>query len=163
MASALTDEARTFRVIVLHPTRWQKVLYKLKISRRYKEFKMKPLVLGKMVDISRLMIEIDTSGFTKNNIYEKASRLVISTSAIFAEIVAIAVCESRKPSKSDIKFLYDNLSVKQIAAAAGAVMQQNDLTSFLSGIASIKGVNILEANPEVVEESLASTESLEAS
>lgn len=111
-----------------------------------RSFTLNPITMGSLVRISKLLLDIDLNVYDTKNIFESNYKSIIQHSQPLAEIVAIAIKNSkRKPSKASIDFIINNFTSKELLMVISIVLRQMDLTSFMSSIISVKGMNIMES------------------
>lgn len=139
-AEAVTDQATTIEVDILHPTLWQRIR-----KQKKKTFKLQPATLGTLVKISKELLSIEVDEADKGNWMVLSQKLMHAHSNRLAKVIAIAIVNSKEdPPKSLIDFIEYNMTAKEMATVAAHVLDKMDIRSFVSSIISIKGVNILE-------------------
>lgn len=105
-----------------------------------KSFEIRPLTLSQLHRISKLILDIDIKD-TASGVFE----LIKNHSTTCAEIIAIAVTDSKKkPSKKLVNLLFNNLDHRDMDTAITIVAQQMDILPFMSTMASIKTLSVLE-------------------
>lgn len=160
LADVITEKPVKFRVNYVYPTPLEKLLIRLRVKKPYREFEIKPIVLGKLVEISKLMLAFDPStvNLAKGGLAREISRIAVEHGEQLAEIVALAVHPGKEVPQSLIEFLKNNLSHKALQEAATVVLNKLDVQSFLISIISLHGVQVLKTgmSPQK-EEIIAST------
>lgn len=148
LGRAIVQEPTKIQVDILHPSWTQKLLIKLKIIKPYREYILKPTTLGRLILISRLMLHFDIKPFEEKKVLENTYTLAGDKGHILAEVIAIAISNSRdKPPPGLINFIIDNFSIIDINRISAIVLNNLNVTDFLSTIISLTGVNIL-ADPD---------------
>lgn len=127
-------------------------LQKWGIAKKKRAFTLKPIYLGTLVKISKILLSIDIKlpGDQENN---KAGKLldanyhaITEHSESMATIIALAIQNDKRPvSKRLVQFILNNFSSKEVLAVLSLVLHQMDLTSFMSSIISVRGLNVLES------------------
>ena len=123
-------------------TTWpEKLLVKLRLRKEKRVFHVKPLVLGSLVRISKILLSIDKSKLTKEALENKQElfninfELMQRHSLQMAEVVAIAVTnEKKEPSKDLVNFFLYKLTAKELMAVFTVIMQQMNVQDFISSI-----------------------------
>jgi hypothetical protein len=145
-ADAIAQEPVILRITLKHEEKLDRLKIKLGIKKPYRDFKVKPLVLGKMMQISKLLIDIDLSG---NHISKdplgQINKISMQHTETLAQIVAIALHPGKKTPGSLVRFLLDNLEIKELERVALIVLKSLEIQSFLNTIITLKGVQILKS------------------
>jgi hypothetical protein len=146
VANTLLEKSVTIEVDILNPGWFEKFLIKRGWKKPKRTFIIKPLCLGSLIKISKLILEIDVSIIGEKNYQEVGYKLMKGYSHVLAEIVAIAIINAKTdPPKELTSFLLHNLSAKELLSISMLVLKQLDTSSFIASIISIRGVNILQA------------------
>lgn len=146
VADAVTDKEIHFEIIIHPQNRLHRWLQKKKYRPLKEKFTLKPLVVGNVYRISRLLLKIDTDLLKGKNYLDIAHQLVTDHAMMMVEIVAIAIQNTRaEPSKKLMDLLKENLSAEEMAVLVKYVMKQMDLESFIVSIISMRGLNVLES------------------
>lgn len=162
VSEAISDNKKSFVVPIASPTILDRIRFVLGLAKPYRRFKVKPLVIGKLAAISRIMLAIDATGIDAANVYEKAEAATAKYTWHLARMIAISVCKGRSPSKTLVKFFRDNLTIEDMTGAVALIRNQNDTITFLNGIVSLKALSLIEMmNPKVEETNKASTDTSE--
>lgn len=108
-------------------------------------FYIKPVTLGNLSRISKLLLEINVEGFDPGKFLESNYELLDKHGKAIAEVVAIAITNTKAyPSKELIDFIRFNLNAKDLLKVLGIVLKALDVSSFTLSITLIKGLNVLE-------------------
>ncbi len=141
VSDAVTQEAVTFDIDLLPNNKFQKWLQKIGWKKKKRSFEIKPLTLNQLQRVSKILLEINISDLSADGILN----IMMNHSRSAAEIVAISVTESRaKVSKSLVDLFFNNLSKNDMTLALQIVLQQMSVVNFITTIASIRSLNILE-------------------
>lgn len=117
-----------------------------------KGFEIKPICLGTLFKISKILLSIelkmpDLKGENANgNLLDANYQAIVKHSGSMAEIVALAIQNDKhRVSKKLVTFILNNFTAKEMLGVLSLVLKQMDLTSFMSSIISIRGLNVLES------------------
>jgi hypothetical protein len=117
-----------------------------------RKFVIRPLTIGTMTRISELILRIDQDAFKSGDTLTAFHTLISSNSKTQAYIIALAITNSKeKPHNDLVEFLLYNLTAKELEALVAHVVDSMDIESFINSIISIRGINILEMNPQTAE------------
>lgn len=145
VANTTTDEPVLITVDIVPTSALHAFLQKKKLLPKQRTFQLSAIKMGSLIRISKLLLEIDVSVFDFSNIMESNYKAIVQHSERLAECVAIALQNGRvAPSKKLTAFILRNFSTKEMLGVLAIVVKQMDLTSFMSSIISVKGMNILE-------------------
>lgn len=140
----------------------EKILQKIKLKRketkpRIVEFKLTSCKLRTMVRISRLFLNLDSSPMPDvKDVLEYAYKSIDTNAYLLAEILASAI-HNRKDEvpQSLIDLLYDNIKPRELRYFMDVVVDKLNVSDFISSIALVRNLNVIEASPEVMEELIA--------
>jgi len=148
VADAMLEESFDFEVTVNAPG----FLHKLGLLPKSRVFSIKPLCLGSLVRISKILMDIEKFDLTRP-LMEIAPEQIVKHAKSLAEIIAIAVTNSpAPPSYGLVCFLYDNLTAAELFEVIERVKKQMDVADFLASIVSAKGMNVFQAATEATPE-----------
>lgn len=146
------ESSINLRVDVAPVNRLHKLLQKAGILPRVKSFDMRPICLGSLIRISKLLVDIEfvMPGKDEPNrngkILQANYDTILKHTGAMIDIVAIAINNNDKPAPDKLKrFIQRNFTTKEMQGVLATVLQQMDLTSFMTSIISIKGLNVLES------------------
>lgn len=106
-----------------------------------KSFTIKPLTAAQLHKISTLVLSIDMADLSANGVFN----ILKDQLMIACKVVAVAVTDSRKePSKKLIDTFYHNLDHNDLETALKIVFQQMEVVNFISTMASIRNLSVLE-------------------
>ena len=149
VADSVTNEPVKITVDI-KPQGWvDRVLKKLGLIRPVKTFFITQVTLGNLIRISKLLRSIDGSIFNfKNNenILENVYYAMEKHTTSLSTIIAISLYNKKDmPDKSLVDFVETNFNSENMLSVVSVVIKQMDVTSFMTTIISIKGINILES------------------
>lgn len=161
MADQLVEKPIVIKIEILKPSLKEKAFIQLGIRKSYRSFTLKPIVLGKLIQISKLLLKIDMEQVDKSNLILETALLANAQGYALAEIIATALTTKKHASKKLIEFIVENVTVKDLQYLAMIVVSSLDVSDFLSTITTLTGINLLksEVSPQR-EEIIASTDSL---
>lgn len=151
-ADALLGNGITITVDVQAATWYDRLLQQWKWRPAQRTFIIKPLVLGSLIRVSKLLLSIDNSLLTKDlledrfGLFNANYALMQKHSGAMATIIAIAVTNTKaEPSEKLVNFFLYNLTPKELSQLFAVVVSQMDVVSFTSSIISVRGLNVLES------------------
>lgn len=157
VSKAVTEEATSFEIDVKPQNKTHTFLQKIRLKPTKKKYLIRPLTLGTMARLSRLANLLQIKDLTKENFREINYDLAENSGGSLAEMIALAVTNSREyPDNKLISFLLYNLTAKELLTAVQIVLVQMDTQNFISTIASIRSLNILEKREKENDKSEAS-------
>lgn len=127
-----------------HPWFWWKTV------RVTREFEIKPLTLGSLIRISKIILDIDPDLFNQERVLEAIYEAIDEHGPELARVVAIAFTNSRRePAESLVSFIQESITTKQLREVITVIIMQMDVRSFMTSIVSIRGINLLtmKTNP----------------
>lgn len=149
VSDTVTNEPVKVTVDIKPQNKWDKFLRWVKVSPPMKTFYISQITLGNLIRISKLLTSIDSSIFNpknNDNILNNVYKAMEDHGHSLAVIVAISLYNKKDmPDKSLIEFVETNFTAKEILSVVSVVIKQMDVTSFMTTIISVKGINILES------------------
>lgn len=114
-------------------------------------FVMRPIFLGSLIRISKVLMSVDmkipdgTNGKPDGaTLLDANYQAIIQHAESLARIVAMAIDnKDREPSGKLVKFIVRNFTTAEMLGVLAHVLKQMDLTSFMSSIISVRGLNVL--------------------
>jgi hypothetical protein len=133
----------------------QRILVKLRLRKEKRVFEVRPLVLGSLIRISELLLSIDKQSITQEKLEDKQQFLSLNFELMrkhsrqMAEVVAIAVTnEKKEPDNTLTDFFLYHLTPGELLEVFMVIVQQMNVSGFINCIISIRGINVMEMNPE---------------
>ena len=145
-ADALTEKSIGI-TITTNERHWLKRWF----SKKVHVFELRPLSLGTMIKISRILVSIPEGLFDgKPNLKQLAASTVVEHGEQLAQMIALALVNRKEdPPVSMVNLILHNMTASDILGVCQAVFTQMDTHSFLRSIISIRGINMLtEMNPQ---------------
>jgi hypothetical protein len=144
VSDSLLENCLTVNVDV-YPTSWLHGKFQQwGIAAKKKVFLLRPIHLGVLIRISKLLVSTKLEIPKKEQFLEWNYQAIESHGETLAMIIALAIRNNKKEAdKSLVRFILANFTAKEIFKVLSSVLQQMDLTSFMSSIISIKGMNVL--------------------
>lgn len=145
VADVVTNEPITLSVDILPKNRAHAYLQRRGWLPTKKVFTLKGATLGTMVKISKLLLDVDISHFKTELLLDSNYRSISTDGPKMA--LAIAHCIHNRPgqpAKSLVDFILYNFTAQELYRTLTLVLKQMDVSSFMTSIIYIKGVNILD-------------------
>jgi hypothetical protein len=119
-------------------------------------FELKPINLGSLIKISKLLLSIDDKINSQDWLNSSYSTMEKHGYSI-AKVIAIAIHNRKSdPPASLVNLVLHNFTSKELLSTLAIVLKQMGVSHFISSIVSMKGLNILEASPKEQGSSIAS-------
>jgi hypothetical protein len=145
VADTATDRPIEISIDIFPSNRLHAFLQAKGISPKVKKYNIRPITLGNLIRISKLLLGIDMTIFNRSSIMESNYQLIDKHTRQLAEIVAIAIHNSRHaPSESLINMVVDNFTCKELLGTIHIILKQMDISNFMSSIISVRGLNVLD-------------------
>jgi hypothetical protein len=154
VGQTLTSEPIVFKVQIVNPSIREKVLIKLKRMKPYREFKVKPLVYGKLIQISTELLKMNLSALETENLQRACYNILRDFHSNYAHILAIALTPGKRPSESIKEFLIDNTTPEEILHLCNIIVQKMDLQNFLRTIGCFQNFRVMQAPSPMNQEEL---------
>jgi hypothetical protein len=156
VADTILEEGIDIDFDVRSQGRWHSLLQWLRIKPKVVTKRLKPVTLGTLIKISKLLIDIDMSVFDMKNLLESNYQAIVKHGGAVAKIVAIAIDGRRADPPQDlVDMVIDNFTAKELQATTALIFGQMDIENFMLSIFSVKGgMQILEKS-QVQEELIA--------
>ncbi|HEY4207980.1 MAG TPA: hypothetical protein VGM31_14250 [Puia sp.] len=134
----------------IQPRGWlHQLLQRRRLTAVKKVLTIRPITLGNLVRISRILLQIDLKSITGNNLVNLNFQLIDLYGHSMSEIVAIAVYNRKAPPpQSLIDLVNTEFTSADLARAIGIVLRQMDLSSFTSTIISARGLTVVSPNEQ---------------
>jgi hypothetical protein len=143
-SDAVIDKSMTIHVDVNPQSRLDAWLIKKGIKKKKRSFIIRPIYLGSLIRISRILLSIDLSTYNAKDLNSNYEMIDRNTGHV-ARVIAIAIQNNKhEPDVGLMRFILNNFSTADMMSVLTVVVKQMDLLSFMSTIVSIKGMNILE-------------------
>jgi hypothetical protein len=144
VADTLTEEPIELTVDVPSKKWWQRLLVRVGLRARKRVFQLRPLNIGNLARISKLLLAINLKSDTPD-LQTRIYHAMNDHSEHIEEIIAIALKNgTERPTEKEIKFVRDNFSARETRYTFGLVLQQMNVQDFMLTIVSLRGANILE-------------------
>lgn len=116
---------------------------------------LKPITLGTLIKISKLLIDIDMSVFDMKNLLESNYQAIVKHGGTVARIAAIAIHGRPGDVPADIvNAVLNNFTTRELQGTMQVILGQMNVQDFMFSIISIKGMN-MEMSPSNQEETIA--------
>lgn len=155
VADAVLENRITLTVTVEPRTKKDRFLQRIGLMPKERVFDINPLCFGTMIKISRLLLDIDIEIFKKGNMLDAVYKVLDAQGDSIATIVAMAIVNRKQdPDRSLIEFIKDNFTAQEILQAVMIVVKQMDVTSFMTSIVSMRGLNLLQETSQKMTEGI---------
>jgi len=139
-SDAIIEKGIDFDITVANPN----ILHRLKILKTKRQFIIKPLFMGTVISMCKILITIDNIDKEKEYISQGIESIAEHADKMI-EIIAIAITNSEKrPSRILKKFIKCNLTNIEIFELLSIVTTQMRIMEFLQCIVLVKGLNQME-------------------
>lgn len=140
-ADALLEKGIKIKITTQEKKFWQR-----KPREKIHEFELKPLCLGSLIKISKIILKIDPELFKNEfSIQELTFHFSDTLGRDISRIVAIAIVNSKDdPTEELIDLIENNLTSNQLLQVFKHILELMDVSSFMSSIILIKGTNLLK-------------------
>lgn len=138
----ILQEGIDFYVTVNNPN----ILHKIGLLKKKHYFVLKPLVLGTLLRISKIMVDIKfKEQIDKENWQEQGIAAMAEHINALVEIIALAIRnDESKASRKVIKILKKNATVTEMLAITSYVLGQMNVSDFMKSIISVKGMSLIK-------------------
>lgn len=156
-SDTILQEPVTLTVDVRPTGTIHRLLQKWSLQPAKRTFHVRPLTLGTLVRISKLLLAIDVKSVDDLKALGANYQLMGGHGKAIAEIIALAVTNTKaRPAKSLIDFFLHNLTPQELVAVLLIVVKQMDIQSFSLTIVLILGLQIQkETSPKDPKEIIA--------
>lgn len=145
----ITEKPVLIHIDILPKNAVHKWLQARKMLPAQRTFTLKPLTLGTLLRISKVLLKIDTGAFNQDAFLDSSYKLMAQHSRRVAHILALAVTNSKAlPDKSLIAFFLYNLKPDELLALLTMVLQAMRINSFMNGLILARGLNLIAASKE---------------
>ena len=146
------QEPVSLSVDIFPGSAWQRKLQQWGWIPKQRVFTIRPIYLGTLVRISKLLLSIEFNLPDGSKDPLKAGQLldtnyqaILQHSHTLASIVALAIQNNDKePDRQLVAFVLRYFTTQEMMGVLGLVLKQMDLSSFMSSIISVRGLNVLE-------------------
>lgn len=145
VGEAILQEPIRFEIDVIPQNFIERKLQDWGIRPRTKVYSIRPIVLGNLIRISKIISKIDVSALKEGNLLEGNYKIMEKDGEGLARIVAIAISNTKAgPPERLVKFLLWNFTSAELAGIVLLVLRQMGLQNFMNTIISIRGLNVLD-------------------
>lgn len=144
VSDAILEQPATITVDVIPQNGIQRKMQHWGITAKQRVYTIRPLTLGTLIRISRILLGINMALPDRDKILEVNYETIDKHGEKLARIIALAIRNNRsEPDEKLEKFILQNFNCKEMFKVLSLVVSQMDLTNFMSSIISIKGMNVL--------------------
>jgi hypothetical protein len=142
-AETIVSKPIKIKIDIVNPTFKEKILLKLKRIKPFREFEVRPLTYGKLMQITEILTSMDVEQFIGGDLQQACYSLLKDFKNNHAEILAIALTPGRKPCGKIKDYIIDNTTPQEGLKLCSIVLKQMDLSSFISSIVLMNGLKLL--------------------
>ena len=149
----ILDNGVAFDVTVNRPG----ILHRIGLFPKMHTYIVKPMKLGTLFSISKLLSEMESSEISDNiDLFQTGIAEIIKHKDKILHIVSLAILNRRNTWYTKIKvyflkrFLNDNLTAKELLQLLILVTNQMDVKDFLASTVLIKKLNLIETEKKAV-------------
>lgn len=151
-ADTILEKSVRIDIDILTPKWWERLLIKLRLLPAKRSFEIRPATLGNMIRISKILLDIDVTGYRSSASRMEANYQVYEKHGVkLAQIVAIAITnKEQEPESNLVNFIKENVTASELVSVVSVVLKQLDVVNFMSTIISIKGgMSLLNAEETI--------------
>lgn len=149
-AETILDEPIVLTVDIKPQSKFHSLLQRLRIKPKKINYSIHGTTLRNMLRISKLLIDINLKPIPDNGVTEWSYNILITESERMAEIIAIAIHNSRSERpRSLINLIMDNFTASELKGVTSLVLDRLNVADFINSIASVRTMNLLsQASPQ---------------
>lgn len=149
VADTTLQEPVSLSVDIKPRNRVDRLLQQWGILPKKRVFLITPICLGTLLHISKILLSIDVQIHQdQQKLLETIYQAISSHGEKMAQIVALSIQNSNSPvDPALVDFILRNFTAREMMSVLTIVVKQMDVSSFLSSIISIRGLNVLETPP----------------
>jgi len=141
-------ESPSYSFHVDYPVKKRKFLKVITETER-KEFTINPLCLHSMIRISREVLKIDPEKVkADSSMISSTYNILVANGSQLEKIVAYAILNSDQEPDSELLRILGYMNSNDLKEAYKAILNQLDVTGFISSIILIRNVNLMQMNPK---------------
>lgn len=149
VADVTLDKPFTITVDLIHGGFFERFLQKWGIRPKKRVFELKPITLGNLIRISKLLLQIDEDILDSKKLLNSIYRSLDEHGDAIAEVVATAMINTKAgPSRKDIDLVRDEFTPTELKFVLSLVISRMNVSDFMHSIISIRGLNVLESEPK---------------
>ena len=161
VAEAILQKGLAFSIYESNPSLLKRILAKLHLCTINMKIVIQPIVLGSLLNISRILTETNTDdGINLSNIdrmddnkaFSLGIKFIVDETENILKILGYAIVnKDQEPSDKLIKFLRRNLTTAEMFQLFKIVLGFMNVTDFLSCTVLLKTLNVVKTEKEVQE------------
>lgn len=152
VSDATLEQPVTITVDVI-PQYWlEQKLQQWGLLPKKRVFTLRPIYLGTLIKISKILLSLDLklpetdAGNSGGKLLEANYQAIEKHGESLAIIVAYAIRNTnRRVDRRLVRFILQNFTSKELMGVLSLVLKQMNLTSFMTSIISVRGLNVLES------------------
>lgn len=148
VADTIDDQAVKLSVQTVKEKKIPLLGIKTGLKTTEKTFWIKGITLRSMVRISKLLLSMETGPKPPDNYLEWLFANISDNAYKLAECIATAIHNQKSPTpKKLILELYDSFTAEDLFKVIQAVIDKLNVVPFLSTIASVRTISVIQPNP----------------
>jgi hypothetical protein len=145
VADTITEQSVKFIIKKNNAPLLERILIVLKIKKPFNEFELRPITMGKMIQISKLLLSIPTDDLKLSNDLDRFHKLVCDHGDTICNMIAIAVHPGKHVPASLPQLIKDNLNAVDAQRLSYLILSKINVSAFIATIVTLKGVQILQS------------------
>lgn len=116
---------------------------------KQKVFKIHPVKMGTLLRISELILPIEKDLFNGGSMIDANLQAIQKHAKTLCRVIALSIHNRKtEPSERLVNLIMEQFAPASLLQVLIVVLQQMDIKSFMSSIIFIRGLNLLEMNPQ---------------
>lgn len=146
VSDTVTNAPTIIEIDMIRKGFFAKLLERWKVLPPKKRFAITGITLGNLVRVSKALLSMGVSvEDLKHNFEDAAYNAIVSNSETAAHIVAVGLHNSKgEPPKALVNFVLQHFTAKEMLTVLLIIKSKMDVTSFISSIISMRGLNVLQ-------------------
>lgn len=149
VADATVQQPVEFEVDIMPQNFIQRKLQEWGIRPKKRIFTIRPIVLGNLIRISKILLSIDMNVFNEANLLESNYKMMELHADDLVKIVAIGIQNTKaEPSARLIDLIKTQFSAVEFWNIVLLIRSQMHVQHFMNTIISVRGLNVLDKKEE---------------
>lgn len=134
-----------------------------KIFPKEKTFKIYPAKMGTLIRISNLILPIEKDLFANGTMIDASMQAIQKHAKTLCRVIAVAIHNRKSaPPEKLVELITNQFTSQAVLSVLLAVLQSMDVKNFMSSIIFMRGLNLMEMNPQTQGSQIAPGTSSEA-
>lgn len=120
-------------------------LQKWGVCKKKKSFALRPLVYGNLLRVAKLWLQLGMkTAMDRNAVLDGTMTIMATQTPLIAEMIAVIIHNRKSyPPQALADFILYNITQQDAKGLLKVVLKQIDIETFLSGLVSLRGLNVL--------------------